>query len=189
MLAETPVPNDSSLAITNQPTLAVDVHQRVEDSYLPYRYAFVTAGTAKYTFLVPDSYRVQSSDPSRLKIVSSDLTCMITLSPANGATGNNEVLCAKVNSDYPNAEIVLEHEVSAINHVSPAVDYTWKPTPELTRKGRMTLIPVAGGLMEFSLVASPEKFEEGVRELNLILQTFRGSTNGQFEYVKGSKFP
>ncbi len=182
-----------SVTVTNKPALEVNVQRNVTGSYLPHRYAFVTAGLTKHTFLVPESYRVDLSDPSRIKLTSPDYTCMIVLGLRNDVPAGSKMepatLRRQVLADYADAVINLEHTVNAVGQTSPAVDFTCKPSEGLTRKARTTFIPVAGGLMEFTLTASPERFEAGLAELNLVLLTFRGTSDGKFDYVIGSKYP
>src|SRR6478609_7340477 len=74
-----------SLAVTNLPAFAVNVRRDVADTYMPYRYAFVTLGQEKYTFLIPEGYRVDTSDPAKVKLVSPDYSSLIVL--AIGTSG------------------------------------------------------------------------------------------------------
>ncbi len=178
---------------TNQPALSVDVRRNVEGTYVPYRYAFVTSGTEKYTFLVPEAYRVDTSDPAKVKLASADFSGMIILGLARGFPAGVKIdaaaLEARVHANFPEATINAEQSVCANGQTAPALDFTWKADSGVTRKTRTTFIPVAGGLMEFTLTASPEKFEASLAEMNLVLLTFRSGTNGKFDYVIGSKYP
>lgn len=178
---------------TNQLTLTVDVRQNIEGTFVPYRYAFVTAGPEKYTFLVPETYRVDTSDPAKLKLASADYSVMITLGLvgdlAVGTKLDAASLQARVLAKYAEVAINAEQTSGANGQTVPALDFTWKAPGDVTRKSRTTYVPVAGGLMEFTLTASPDKFEASLTELNLVLLTFRTSSNGKFDYVVGSKFP
>lgn len=179
---------------TNQPAaLSVDVRRNVEGTYVPYRYAFVTAGSEKYTFLVPEAYRVDTSDPTKVKLASADFSGMIIMGLVSGSSGGEkmsaEALQAKVMASYPEATINGQQTTCANGQAVPALDFSWKSHTGVTRKSRTTYVPVTGGLMEFTLSASPDSFETSLQQLNLVLMTFRTSSNGKFDYVIGSKFP
>lgn len=184
---------EAERGVTNQPALKVDVRRNIEGTFIPYRYAFVTAGAEKHTFLVPESYRVDTSDPTRIKLASQDFSAMITLGLVGGfppgAKMSEGVLRERVLANYSEATINLEQSINALGQFAPAVDFTWKADSSITRKTRIICVPTASGLMEFNLTASPEKFDACLPELNLVMLTFRSSSNGKFDYVVGSKYP
>jgi hypothetical protein len=181
-------------SVTNKPAMKVDVRANVEGTFMPYRYAFVTSGLEKFTFLVPDAYRVDTSDPAKVKMASPDYSVMIIVGmdsselPA-GSKLDAEGLRARVLANYPEALIKSEQTTGANGQTAPALDFSWKTTSGLTRVSRTTFLPSTVGLIEFTLTASPEKFEASLSELNLIMLTFRSSKNGKFDYVIGSKYP
>jgi len=183
----------SEPASTNQPPLKVDVRRHVEGTFNPYRLAFVTSGAEKFTFLVPEGYRVDTSDPLKVKLASPDFSCLIVLGVsgefAAGAKMEKEALRTRVLENYRDVVIQSEQTVCANSQTAPALDFTWKADAEVTRMTRTTFIPTAGGLMEFTITASPDKFEASLAELNLVMLTFRSSSNGKFDYVIGSKYP
>jgi len=181
-------------ATNNLPALSVNVRRDVADTYVPYRYAFVTAGQEKYTFLVPEGYRVDSSDPTKIKLASPDFSSLITLAigtsglPA-GAKMESEALQAYILGRHPKATVKGTHAVGANGESAAALDYVWQTDEGIKRSARTAFIPTASGLMEFTLSASPDQFDVALGQLNLIMLTFRTGTNGKFEYVIGSKYP
>ena len=181
-------------SVTNRPVFKVDVRRDVEGASVPYRIAFISAGDNKYTFLVPDLYRVDTPDPAKIKMASPDYATLIAVGIAdNGATAevkmDVEALRARVLAKYADVTIKAEQSCSAAGQTGPGFDFLWKSDSGLTRMSRTTFIPTPTGLMEFSITASPEKFEASLTQLNLVLLTFRSSTNGKFDYVVGSKYP
>jgi len=183
-----------SLAVTNLPAFAVNVRRDVADTYMPYRYAFVTLGQEKYTFLIPEGYRVDTSDPAKVKLVSPDYSSLIVLAIGTsglpvGAKMEAESLQAHVLNRHPAATVKENTGVGANGQNAAALDYVWKTEAGVTRTSRTAFVPTANGLMEFTLSASPEKFDAALGQLNLILLTFRTGANGKFEYVIGSKYP
>lgn len=181
-------------AVTNKVSLRVDVRRNVEGSYMPYRFAFITSGFERFTFLIPEDYRVDTSDLTKVKLSSPDYTGLIVVgveaegSPA-GAKLDAAALQARVLAKYPDAVLKAESTVAANGQSAPALDFCWKTESGITRMTRTTFVPTSVGLMEFTLTASPEKFEAGLREFNLVMITFRSGINGKFDYVVGSKLP
>jgi len=181
-------------AVTNTPPIAVDVRRGVAGSDMPYRYAFISVGKEKYTFLVPEGYRVDTSDPLKVKLASPDYSCLITLgfsanSGGAGAKMDAEALQAHVLAKHANATIKSGQTVCANGGTAPALDYVWKTESGITRAARTAFFSTSSGLMEFTISASPDQFEAGLAQLNLIALTFRTGSNGKFDYVIGSKYP
>jgi hypothetical protein len=181
------------LETTNSPALTVDVHRNVEGTFTPYRIAFVTAGTDKFTFLMPEGYRLDTSNPSRVRLASPDFSGLISIGLASefplGVRMDADTLRTQVMTNYSDATIRATTTVCANGQTAPAIDFLWKADSGLTRLTRTTFIPTTGGLMEFTLTASPEKFEASLHELNLIMLTFRSGVNGKFDFVIGSNHP
>lgn len=191
--AEQTADSETEAPVTNSVALKVDVRRNVEGTHMPYRFAFVTAGTEKFTFLIPEDYRVDTSDPSKVKLASADYSVMIVVGVSGGMPAGTkmtaEALQARVLSSYPETVIKRDLTVAANEQSAPALDFTWKAQTGITRMTRTTFIPTTAGLMEFTLTASPDKFEASLRELNLVMLTFRSGVNGKFDYVVGSKLP
>lgn len=69
------------------------------------------------------------------------------------------------------------------------VDFTWKADSDITRTTRTAVFPAVTGLLEFTVTTSPEKFQTGLNELNLVMLTFRTGIIRRFDYVIGSNKP
>lgn len=184
---------DAAVAATNQPAMSVDVHAKVEGSFMPYRYAFVTAGSDKYTFLVPDRYRVDSSNPTKVKLISPDCSCFIVVGINSGDSVSGvrtaEALRGYVITNYFDVEFLADQVVCAAGMTAPGVDFNWKADSDIIRTARTAFFPTATGMLEFTLNTSPEQFQMGLNELNLVMLTFRTGINGRFDYVIGSDKP
>ena len=173
--------------------MSVDVHAKVEGSFMPYRYAFVTAGSDKYTFLVPDRYRVDSSNPTKVKLISPDCSCFIVVGINSGDSLSGvktaEALRGYVITNYYDVEFLADQVVCAAGMTAPGVDFNWKADSDIIRTSRTAFFPTATGMLEFTLNTSPEQFQMGLNELNLVMLTFRTGINGRFDYVIGSNKP
>ena len=184
---------EATVASTNQLAMSVAVHAKVEGSFMPYRYAFITAGSAKYTFLVPDRYRVDSSNPAKVKLISPDCSCFIVVGLSSGGEAGSvstaETLRDYVIKNYYEVQFLGDQVVCASGQCAPGVDFNWKADMDITRSTRTVFFPTANGTLEFTLTTSPEKFQSGLNELNLVMLTFRTGINGRFDYVIGSNQP
>jgi hypothetical protein len=193
-LSQTAPEETPTATVTNTPAMAVDVRRGVAGSDMPYRYAFISVGKEKYTFLVPEGYRVDTSDPLKVKLASPDYSSLITLGLFSSSTGgaskmDAETLHAHVLAHHPNATIKSGQTVCVNGETAPALDYIWKTESGITRAARTAFISTSSGLLEFTISASPDQFEAGLAQLNLIALTFRTGSNGKFDYVIGSKYP
>lgn len=193
-MSQTAPEETATATITNTPAMAVDIRRGVAGSDMPYRYAFISVGKEKYTFLVPEGYRVDTSDPLKVKLASPDYSSLITLGLSSRSTGattkmDAETLQAHVLAHHPNATIKSGQTVCVNGETAPALDYIWKTESGITRAARTAFISTSSGLLEFTINTSPDQFEPGLAQLNLIALTFRTGSNGKFDYVIGGKYP
>jgi len=178
----------SSLVATNYPGLQVEVRQQPETTHIRNRYAFVTQAGRRYTFLIPDDLGVDSTKPDVIKLASRDYTCLIT---AHVITEQPtlELAVGRTQVEYPGANITSKQLTQVSGRTVPQLDFVWKGNSGVARQARTISVAGAGGQMEFTLLASPERFEAVVYQLNLVVASFRASADGKFDYVVGSKYP
>ena len=169
--------------------LSVEVKHEAGPGLLPANRAYVTAGTNKFAFLLPDGFRLDQSDPCRVALVSSDFACLLTLRIIGalppGAEGPDAGACRKqVLTEHPGAKILEEFSRSAANRSGPAFDFRWSASTKLERHALAAFIPSQAGILEFRLVSSLEKFEASRAAFNSLLLTFRASdANGRLSIV------
>ena len=141
--------------------------------------AYVTSGSKRFTFAVPEEYRLDVSKPSEVVLISSDYSSFITLriaGQANGTKANEaESYRRSVLAQFADTEIIEELSLSAAESSGPAFDVRGKTSEGLARNARIAYIPCDGRVLEFSLVASPEKFRSSMTEFHTLMQTFRVS--------------
>ena len=95
---------------TNQPAFQVDVRRNVEGTYIPYRFAFITSGSEKFTFLIPEGYRVDTTDPVKIKLASPDYSGMIIV----GVSGGGQPAGAKLEPDTLRARVLARDRKSVV---------------------------------------------------------------------------
>src|ERR1051326_7470386 len=64
---------------TNPPPISVAVKFEGGPGQIPANRAYITAGTNKFAFLLPDGFRLSQSDAQRVAMVKADGSCIINL--------------------------------------------------------------------------------------------------------------
>ena len=152
---------------------------------MPVNRAFVTCGTNKFTFLMPDGFRLDISQPRKLTLVSADLSCLLTWRvlgpmPPEGTPLNHALYRNVLLSQHPGGKILEEFSLAALGRFGPAFDLRWGASGGLARRERIMFIESLAGVVEFSLVSSLEKFEAGKQEFDAWRLSFRASdANGK----------
>ena len=152
----------------------------------PVTRASLTCGNKRFTFLVPNGYRVDASDPEKVVLTSGDFHSYITLRAANLTCGDKtpqETECrAKLLEKYPEAKIMEEFTSAAGSFTGPGFDLRSKSKGGATTAARVAYIPGLSGALEFSLITSPEQFGNSLSQLHSVMLTFRASeVGGQIE--------
>jgi hypothetical protein len=79
-------------------------------------------------------------------------------------------------------KILDEFSLVAVSRHGPAYDLSWEAPGPVPRRERVLLIPSDAGVLEFSLVSSPEKFDAGRQAFSFLLRTFRATgADGRLE--------
>lgn len=149
----------------------------------PFTRAYLTCGNKKFTFVVPDGYRLDATKPDELVLISQDFASFITLRVADfikpkalSAESCREAVLAR----YADGRIAQEFSQAAGGDSGPTFDVQGKTLAGLRRDSRVAFIPNGEQVLEFSLVASPEKFGSSAVDLQTLMLTFRTSdTHGK----------
>ena len=165
---------------SNPPPLRVEVRYEGGPGLIPTYRAYVTAGTNKFAFQMPAGFRLETGDPQKVTLVSADYDCLLTWrilgpvlseTPELAAASCRELLLER----RPGAKILDEFNLPALGQRGPAFDLRWNAKGGGPRCERVVFIPALAGVLEFSLVSSPEKFKAAQPEFGLLLLTIRAS--------------
>lgn len=164
---------------TNQPPISVALKFEGGPGQIPTTRAYITAGTNKFAFLVPDEFKLASSDPQRVILMKGDGSCLISvrvIGPKPGSDKPFDAAAAKVlvNEEHPDALITSELGVFVEGVSGPAFEIQWG-AGALTRATRVGFIPLRAGLLEFSVDASPKNLGPSLGDFNYVILTFRAS--------------
>ena len=165
---------------TNPSALKAEVKFLGGPGLMPVNRGFVTAGTNKFTFLMPDGFRLETSDPQKLTLASPDLSCLITWrivgpAPSEAPAPDHALYRELLLSRHPGSQILEQFTLGAAGRLGPAFDLRWGAAGGLVRRERVLFISSPAGVMEFSLVSSLEKFDAGRQRFDAWLVSFRAS--------------
>jgi hypothetical protein len=162
------------------PPLKADVKYIGGPGLIPVNRVFVSCGTNQFTFLVPDGFRLDASDPRKLTLVNADFTCLITWRvlgpvPTQEAGPDQSFYREMLLKRHPGGKILEEFSLSALGRYGPAFDLRWGGAGGLARRERLLFIPTLAGIVEFDLVSSLETFGARIQQFNDVLVNFRAS--------------
>jgi len=169
---------NTDTANTNIPPLQTVVRLEGGPNLLPTHVAYVTAGTNKFGFALPDGLHLITSDPGKVTMVSADYNSLLTWqivgpAPTNGAELDPEEYRKPLMSRHPGGKIIAEYQLVAGGKRGPAFEMRWSGQGGLERQELAAYVTSAAGVVEFDLVSSLEKYGIGRRDLNTIMLTFR----------------
>jgi len=165
---------------TNSTPLKVAVSLEGGPGALPTHDACVTIGTNRFAFVIPEGYRLSTTDSSKLTLVSGDLSSLITWRivgpvPAEGAELDPSEYRNLVMSRHTGGKIMEEFSAVAGGERGPAFDMRWGGPAGLERRELAVFAKSPWGIVEFDLVSSLDGFGEARQQLNTIMLTFRAS--------------
>ena len=176
--------NDSNN--TNPPPITVAVKFEGGPGQIPTSRAYITAGTNRFAFLVPDEYKLTSSDPQKITLMKGDGSALISvrvigLVVAADKSFDGAAARQLLAQEHPDATIQSEFGMMAANSSGPAFEIVWGGGV-LARASRIGFVPLRAGVIEFSLDTSPKSLAPSLGDLNYVIVTFRASDeNGKLE--------
>ena len=145
---------------------------------MPARRAYLTAGTNRFAFLVPEGFSLHSSEPQQVQLVSTDQSCTLSVSLLPGSsleTLSPASARALLLARCPNAEFINEFSLSAADQSGPAFEVRWVGPQRIQQAARVAFIPSRAGPLLFWLSTSPEQLPARLTQLRLVMLTFCAS--------------
>jgi len=177
----------SSASLTNDTSMPMDVRVKVESGpgQIPASRAYITVGTNRFAFLVPPGFKIDTSDAQRVAMVRADCGCILSIRILESLSESDLTPAdcrRKILQEHPSCTIDSEFSLGAANSAGPAFEIRWKGDGGVRRAARIAYVPLRGGVVEFALDSSPEKFGAMLSDLNCVMLTFRASdSNGKIE--------
>ena len=163
---------------TNLPPYRVRVEHVGGPGLMPANFAYVNFGTNKFGFVMPEGFRLETENWERVTLVNADLSCLLTFrvieSFPPGTTELDADGCRRLVLDsHAGCKILQEFTLAGASQRGPAFDVQWNAARGVPRRERLLFVATNAGVLEFSLVGSPERFEQGHPAFNFLLTTFR----------------
>jgi hypothetical protein len=136
------------------------------------RHACFALGPNRFAFVIPPGFRLDTATAEKVVLVNNDFSCLISLRIA--APTPPEARREDVLTQYPGAKILGELTFTAANQTGPAFDLQCSPGG-VVRSVRVAFIPSPAGVLEFTLLCSPDKFRGFHGDFDFLLQTLRTS--------------
>lgn len=172
-------PASSDAAFRLPPVTAIVKYEGGPD-LMPTYVAYITCGTNKFGFAMPDGFRLSVSDSNRVTLVSRDLNSLINwriIAPAstNGTELDPAQYRSLLMSRHPGGKMLAEFPLVAACQRGPAFEMRWSGPGGLERQELAVFVNSPLGVMEFDLVSSLEQFGSARQKMNTTLLTFRCS--------------
>jgi len=148
--------------------------------------AYFTIGTNHYAFMVPSGFQMNASDPEKIVLSDADYTCFISIRnagrlPAEAQDSPENYFRNLATVRFPNGTISDEISEFAANHGGPGFDLQWTNSSGAAQAARIAFIPTATSVLEFSVLCTSNKFNDGQLYLKVLLASFRSDEGGKLE--------
>jgi hypothetical protein len=173
--APQPIARGLSVSVKNEAVAGTNTVRRV----------YVTSGASQFAFCLPDGFRLNAY-PEKILLTRVQDNCFLTfrlLTPVSASLKESETAIYRrlALSQFPGATISGELAGRVANHAGPAFDLTWRNSGGGTQAARIAYIPVAAGVLEISLVTTPDKFGGDQYYYNLMLASMVTNESGKLE--------
>jgi len=174
-----PAPPCETGSLTNAFALSAETRHEEGPGLLPADRAYLRAGTNRFSFLIPAGWKLETWSDGRAAVVTRDYGCRISFGLARpplpeGVELNPDACAQWMLAEYPQATIVKQFPAMAESQRGLAYEIQLSGTSTANR-GEIAFIPSRPAILEFSLICSPDHFENARRQLHTLMLTFRAS--------------
>ncbi len=183
-------PADLGEPAEEKPPVKVALHAREEagetTGWEQHRQVTMKVGDRRLMLVVPQGFRANTTDPEKVILFTPDYGCVLSfriaaLSVMPGAVINAGVCRAWLSARLKDMSIQEEFPLTAAIGSGIAFDLRCK-VDGLTRSSRVAFILSPSGVLEFSALCSPERFEATKTTLRLLIRGFQISdASGKLE--------
>ncbi len=145
----------------------------------------VAVGTDKFTFLVPEKFRLTSdAAQGKIQLASLQENTLITFSfldPVAGGTSqlNPGAYRELLSNHYPKGKFVNEFTRPAAGRNGTVFDLDWQGTGGLAQSTRAIFVPTVVGVLELTVTSGAKHFKAAQNALNTVLGSLEFSVNGK----------
>jgi hypothetical protein len=152
----------------------------------PFYTAYITVGESKFTFLVPQGFRIKGDTTTGvLRLCNREGNTAITFAILGQAEGelSADSYRQSLLKQHPGGKIVQELSAGVIGRSGPGFDIQWKAAEDIYQCQRAVFVPTTFGVFQFTTTTGRNAFPDSQRDLGLVMATFRASTDGKFKPV------
>jgi hypothetical protein len=173
-------------SITNRTAVKTTIRNGETVGLNQIRRAYVTVGTNQFMFIVPAGFQLDASNPRKIVLTDTDCSCFIVLrfdsSTSADAVGQGPDSWRRLAlSRFPGATILNEFAEFAADHSGQAFDLRWRNSGGAEQSARVVFIPSPVGMLEFSVLANSNRFEDSRSSFSSILGSLRSNECGKIE--------
>lgn len=187
LLAEPASPDAQAQAVIPAPTaLSASVQDGEKIGNEQHRRVFMKVGDRRLMLAVPQGFRPVNTNPETIVFVNDDSSCLLSFriaAPGSAAAASLKAdLCREwLSARFSDLKVQEEFSLNVGGQSGPAFDLHYKAMA-VPRSSRVAFIPSPVGVLEFSLVSSPEKFQAAKSEFHGFHRGFRISdADGKLE--------
>jgi len=174
-VAPVPATNKPAFQASVRPGETVGAHQ-VER-------AFLNVGTNQIVFRVPTGFQLDASDPQKIVLTEPTTGCFITVRVGNrlDTDSGSETTGFRTTAltRFPGARITSEAMDLVANHSGPAFNLEWLTGNGTAQSARVEFIPMAAGVLEFSVMSPSSGFKSARLYLAILLGSLQTNENGK----------
>jgi len=151
--------------------------------------AFINIGSDKFTFLIPEKFRLGGdSEKGRLQLSSTEVDTVITMSFIGDSPAAPQELSPTpyrewLTTRYAGGKFVREFSRPAAGRTGRVFDVEWRGSTGMARTTRAIYIPTSAGVLEVTITSSAKSFPTAQTLLNSILGSLSASVDGKLEVI------
>jgi hypothetical protein len=177
----------NSSSATNAFALRADVRRDSAPGMRTATRLYITSGNYKFGVEIPDGYKLQTSAPDQITLVTADLSSFLVFQIAGkfseeAKTLKHDLFRDRVLDQHNGAKILEEFILPAAGTLGAAFDLQVNGIAGIPRKARVTFVPNEAGTLEFTVIGNADKFKAALADFHTLVLTFRTSDrNGNLE--------
>jgi hypothetical protein len=147
--------------------------------------AFLNIGTNQIAFIVPTGFQMDATNPQKIVLTEPAHGYYITVRVSNAAEVGSDSSAFKADalSRFPGAKITQESADFAANHSGSAFNLEWMNPNGVAQSARISFIPSAAGILEFSVVARSADFKDARNYFDILLGSVQNNESGKLVIV------
>jgi hypothetical protein len=151
--------------------------------------AYVDVGQDKFTFLIPETFRMGGDAAlGKIQLTSTERGTFISLTFLGSTSGETGIAAdayrEMLAKRYPSGKFVREFSRPVLSKSGTGFDVEWKGASGLAQTTRTVYVPTVAGVMELTVTTSTKNFPAARSAFNSLLMTLSASVNGKLQVMR-----